>query len=103
MLKDQSKEYPEMMGYTEGTFSIGGRELYSDSYFYHRHLCHLPVFTGDIIKFPVKKQFFKILALSHFALLVKGISECYALKSNPVKAFVYCDDCANMYLNYSAY
>ena len=61
-----------MMGYIEGTFSIGGRELYSDSYFYHRHLCHLPVFTGDIIKFPVKKQFFKILALSHFALLVQG-------------------------------
>ena len=80
MLKDQPKEHPEMTGRTEGTFSIEGRELYSGSCFYHRHLYHLPVLTGDIIKFPVKKQFFKILALSYFALLVKGISECCALK-----------------------
>lgn len=75
-----------------------GGSCVAGAIFYHRHLYHLPAFTGDIITFPVKKQFLKILALSHFALLVKGISECYALRSNPVKAFVCCDDCASWHV-----
>lgn len=49
---------------------------------------HLLVFTGYFTKFPVKKQFFKILALSHFVLIGEGCLECLPLWIKPSQSLV---------------